>query len=146
VLAIDIMNRSVVSVSADSSLADAAQLMIAHGINSLPVVDELGHLVGMIGIRDILRAPARSGSDTLLVKWDRLEERAQLLRTMAVHSVMARRVVTADETSTVTEVAALMANRGLHPIPIMRGDTLLGVVGRADVVRALLDLAHNCRS
>jgi CBS domain-containing protein len=136
----DIMQRKVVQVYATATLAEAARLMLDHGINSLPVLDESDRVVGMIGIRDVLRVPRPSGSETPILKWDRLDEKAKSLRTTSVKEVMARRVVAVDESASVVDVAALMANRGLHPIPVMRGEELLGVVGRADVVRVLLDL------
>lgn len=136
----DIMQRGVVVVYSTAYLAEAARLMLDHGINSLPVLDESDRLVGMIGIRDVLRVPTPSGSETPILKWDRLDDKAQSLRTTTVKAVMARRVVAVDESASIVDVAALMANRGLHPIPVMRGDELLGVVGRADVVKALLEL------
>lgn len=135
-----IMQREVIVVYTTATLAEAARLMLDHGINSLPVLDDSDRVVGMIGIRDVLRAPMPSGSETPILKWDRLDEKAESLRTTLVKAVMARRVVAVDESASVVDVAALMANRGLHPIPVMRGDELLGVVGRADVVKALLDL------
>ena len=142
-LAKDIMTTSVVTVGAFESLATAARLMLNHRINALPVLDEHGRLVGMIGIRDVLRVPVPSYSDSPIIKWARLEEKAALLNETSVRAVMNRRVVTVDETATVIEVAALMANRGVHPIPVMRDGQLLGVVGRADVARALLALAQS---
>ncbi len=142
-LAKDIMTTSVITVGAFESLATAARLMLNHRINALPVLNERGRLVGMIGIRDVLRVPAPSYSDSPIIKWTRLEEKATLLNETSVREVMNRRVVTVDETATVIEVAALMANRGVHPIPVMRDGQLLGVVGRADVARALLALAQS---
>jgi CBS domain-containing protein len=144
-LARDIMNREIVPVRRGSSLATAARLMLEHGINSLPVLDQAGRMVGMIGIRDVLRVPVPSGSEMPLLKWIPPEEKAHRLLDTTVDQVMARRVVSVDESATVMEVAALMANKGVHPIPVLRGDKLLGVVGRADVVRALLDVAERER-
>jgi len=140
-LARDIMNSHVISVRRGSSVAAAARLMLEHGINSLPVVDQAGRVVGMVGIRDVLRVPVPSGSDMPLLKWIAPEEKAHRLLDTTVDQVMARRVVTVDESATLMEVAALMANKGVHPIPVLHGDKLLGVVGRADVVRTLLEMA-----
>ena len=142
-LAKDIMTTPVITVGAREPLAAAARLMLDHRINALPVLDEHGRLVGMIGIRDVLRVPVPSRSDSPIIKWTRLEEKAALLNETSVREVMNRRVVSVDDGATVIEVAALMANRGVHPIPVMRDGRLLGVVGRADVAQALLGLAES---
>ncbi len=115
--------------------------MLEYGINSLPVLDGDGRLVGMVRIRDVLRVPAPSHSDTRIVKWTPLHEKAAQLALTTVDQVMARQVISVSEATTAMEVAALMANRGVHPIPVVRDGRLLGVVGRADVVRALLALS-----
>jgi CBS domain-containing protein len=136
----DIMTRDTITIRPGVSLAEAAKLMLKHGLNALPVVDQ-EHVVGMIGIKDILRAPIPSFYDTLIHKWTRPEEKAALLLEVRVEQVMARNVVSVEEETPVMEVTALMANRGLHPIPVLRESRLIGIIGRADAVRALLDLA-----
>ena len=141
-LATEIMNREVVTVCCGTTLAEAARSMLAHGINSLPVLDGEGRVAGMIGVRDVLRVPIPSYSETPILKWTRLEEKAAQLNRVRVDQVMARRVISVGEEASVIDVAALMANRGVHPIPVLREGRLLGVVGRADVVRALLGIAE----
>jgi CBS-domain-containing membrane protein len=140
VLAKDLMQRNVVTVSKDATLAEAATLMLEHGINSLPVLDEHGRVVGMVGIRDVLRAPLPSGSTMPLLRWTRLEDKVRQLASTRVAQVMARKVVSVSEDASLIELASVMAERGLHPIPVLREGHLLGVVGRADIVRALLQL------
>lgn len=140
-LAKDIMKRDVAAVTCGTSLADAARLMLERGVNGLPVLDAEGRVVGMIGIRDILRVPTPSRSTMPILKWARLEEKAELLGRIRVDQVMARQVISVNEDARVIDVAALMANRGVHPIPVLRNGSLVGVIGRADVARLLLDLA-----
>lgn len=137
----EIMQREVVTTTRGTSLARAAALMLEHGVNGLPVLDERGRLVGMVGIRDVLRVPLPHGSSRPIIRWDRLDEKALQLTETAVEQVMARPVVTVEPDARVIDVAALMANRGVHPIPVVAGGELVGIVGRADVARALLALA-----
>lgn len=139
--ATEIMIRDVVTVAPGDSLRTAAELMLRHGINGLPVVAADGRVVGMVGIRDVLRVPTPSRSETPIFKWARLEDKARELARTRVEQVLARRVVSVDEQATIIEVAALMANRGVHPIPVLRDGCLAGLVARADVVRALLQLS-----
>jgi CBS domain-containing protein len=119
------MRTDVVTVGQGATRAEAARLMLAHGINALPVLDEEGRVAGMIGVRDVLRAPTPSYRTTPVLKWTRLAEKLPAFRQTSVRQVMARRVVTADEEATLVELAALMANRGVHPIPILHRGRLL---------------------
>ncbi|MFX0202393.1 MAG: CBS domain-containing protein [Candidatus Hodarchaeota archaeon] len=50
----DIMTKNVITIREDASYAEAKQLYKAHGIRHLPVINEKGHLVGMLSIRSIL--------------------------------------------------------------------------------------------
>ncbi len=53
--------------------------------------------------------------------------------------MMARPVLSVPADTPVEEVIALFVNRGLHPIPVVTDGRLVGVVGRADILRVLLD-------
>lgn len=140
--ATDVMRSTVITIGIDASLADAVALMLEHGINAMPVTGARGEVRGMVGIRDALRAPWAHASERPILRWDRLDEKARHLAETRVGQVMARRVVSVSPEADVIEVAAIMANRGVHPIPVLDGERLLGVIGRADVARVLLALAR----
>lgn len=137
----DIMVREVVTVRSGASLAVAASLLFAHRINAMPVLDEANRVVDMIGIRDVLRVPNPSRSGARIIRWDRLEDKANLLAQIPVDQVMTRQVVSAGEGTDVNDIVGMMVDRGVHPIPILREGRLCGVVGRADVARVMLTLA-----
>jgi CBS domain-containing protein len=141
--AADIMNPNVVTIASGSSLATATDLLLEHGINALPVVAESGRVVGVIGIRDVLRAPFSSHDPRPILRWDSLEDKAGSLSTTTVDEVMTRRqIVTVDEDASVMDVAGIMANRGVHPVLVLHNGQLVGVIGRADIARILRDLAR----
>src|SRR3974377_1202429 len=64
----DVMTSRVVSVSPDTSILDAGELMLRYDISGLPVVDTGGHLVGIVTARGFLR-PAGSGTDYKRPRW-----------------------------------------------------------------------------
>ncbi len=138
----EIMQRSVITVQHGTSLADAAQLMVDHGVNALPVLDEDGHVAGVIGIRDILRAPLPHASPMPILRYDSLDQKASSLPLTPVEKVMRRTVVSVSEEANVIEVAAIMANRGVHPVLVVNNGELVGVIGRADIVRVMLQRAE----
>jgi CBS domain-containing protein len=137
-LAADLMVGPVVTVAADASLADAARLMLDRGVNALPVVDGQGRVVGMVGIKDVLRSPLPSAAQGLLTRYQRLADRATTLSSTRVGDVMARPAVVVPRAAPAADVAATMVNQGIHPLVVVEDERPVGVIGRADVVRALL--------
>lgn len=136
------MRKRVETIGPMETVADAARRMVERGINALCVTEPADHLIGIIAIKDVLKAPfGRS-----LVMSDRLANNAAAWESMQVAQVMRRRVLTIAPDAPLVEAAAKMINRGLHPLPVVKAGKLIGVISRADIVAALLkgnaDAAH----
>lgn len=142
----DVMNHRVISLRTDQSLAEALRTLLEQGINSAPVLDADGSLVGMIGLKDGLRAPHPSREDAMVHRHTTVTERAQALRETRVDQVMARPVITVGPDVSVEEAAAIMSNRGRHPLPVIENGQIVGVVSRSDVIKALLNLLDGVES
>ncbi len=139
----DVMNHQIVAVRVDDTLADAMRTLLDRGINSAPVVEADGSLVGMVGLKDGLRAPHPSGAEAMVHRHTTLVERARALRDTRVGAVMARVVITVRPDLPAEEAAAIMSNRGRHPLPVLENGRMIGVVSRSDIARALLNLADH---
>jgi len=137
----DIMETSVILIRSSASLLEAAEIMLAKGINGLPVVSGEGKLVGVIGIKDILRMPHRQAGRSYVVFYPGFERRARLMSQLLVSEVMSTPVVAVSEDATVSEVLAIVLDRGIHPVPVLREGELVGIIGRADLVRVMVGLA-----
>ena len=134
----DIMSVAVATVSPDHSVRHAAAIMCDRRISGLPVVDDEGRLVGILTEGDLLRR-AELGTEFYLQP-DRGGQAARdHLRTHSwkVEDVMAKDVVTIDEETPLGRIAALMAERGVKRLPVMRDGALVGIVSRADLLRAI---------
>jgi CBS domain-containing protein len=139
----DVMNRSVVTIASGSTLAAATALLLEHSINAVPVVAASGRVIGVIGIRDVLRAPLSSHDARPILRWDSLEDKARSLATTTVDEVMTRRrIVTVAEDAPIMDVAGIMANEGVHPVLVLHEGWLVGVIGRADIARVLIELSE----
>lgn len=140
----DIMTRAVVSVGPEATLSEAAELMLRHRVDALPVLGADGQLVGILGIKDLLAVPVRAvhpnARGRYITRYFDLAAKAASWRSVRVADMMMKQVVTVAEATPVEEVVALFVNRGLHPLPVVRDGRLVGLVGRADVLRALLQL------
>ena len=129
----EIMTSPAYSVHEDASLEEALKLLATARVTGLPVVDGGGHVVGIISEADLLKAdlepdpraharPSRQSAESLLT---------------AVGQVMTVHPHTVREDTDVAELAHTFANTPWKSVPVVRGDVLLGVVSRSDVIRAL---------
>jgi CBS domain-containing protein len=129
----EIMTSPAYSVRGDASLEEALKLMATSRVTSLPVVDGGTRVVGIISEADLLRAdlepdpraqarPARQAVESSLT---------------LVSQVMTAQPHTVREDSDVAELARTFATTSWKSVPVVRGDVLLGVVSRSDVIRAM---------
>jgi CBS domain-containing protein len=134
----ELMTREVVSVPPDTPLRRVAQLLLEHGISGVPVCDANGTLLGVVTEADILRkelgvklggplAWLADGSDVV-------EMQKAAARTAG--EAMTSPPVTTSPWRTVAEAARLMLDRRVNRLPVVAGGRLVGIVTRADLVRA----------
>ena len=143
-LAQDVMTRAVLTVTPDTKLVDAATRMLEAHVSALPVLDTAGRLVGIISEGDLLRR-TETGTESHHPGWVELflgpaRLATEYVRTHArtVRDVMTETPVTAAEDASLADVVKLMERRHIKRVPIMRGETMVGVVSRADLVRLLV--------
>lgn len=139
----EIMTPYVISVSPDATVAQAIQIMLDRHISGLLVVDGASRLVGIMTEGDLLRrselgtAPRRPRWLQFLLSPGRLAEEYEAANGRLVKDVMTRDVVTVEETTRVEDVLELMQAHGIKRVPVMLGQHPIGVVSRADFLRAL---------
>jgi CBS domain-containing protein len=138
----DVMTSPVVSVGPDTSLLEAGELMIRHDISGLPVLDKEARLVGLITERDFLR-PTGSGPDYKRPRWFQVlvgqaKDEFSRQADRKVADVMTADPITITEETPLEEVVGLMDQHCIHRLPVVRGTKVVGIVSRADLLRALV--------
>ena len=134
----DIMSTEVAVARPEMSLKEAARLLVDRGVSGLPVVTGRDTVVGVISESDLLprtadRPHRRSALARLL---DRDGRTAPEPPARIVADVMSAPAITVEPFWTVPGAANVMRHRGVKRLPVVRADRLVGVVSRADVVRA----------
>ena len=146
-----IMTRKVITVKADTPVLDAANLMLQHHISGLPVVDETGRLIGMVSEGDFVRR-SEIGTQRPRIRW--LEFLMGVVGKAAQdyvreHGRKVSDIMTQDDLCIATEdmplseLVGLMERRNLKRMPVVRGHTLIGIVTRTDLLRAVASLARD---
>jgi len=139
----EVMTHRVVTVGSTATVADAATLMLKHGISGLPVVDRKGTLVGMVTEGDLLRR-SESGTERQRPRWlefilgpGRLADEYVHSHGRKVAEVMTKDVVTVGENTGVDKVVELMERRRIKRLPVMRSGKIVGIVSRANLLHGL---------
>ena len=147
--AIDVMARNVVTATPQTTVQDAAKLMINHRISGLPIVDGDGQLVGIVTEGDLLRR-AETGTERQRSGWSewfspnsRLAAEYIKSHARRVADVMSRDVVSVTELASLGEIADLMETRRIKRVPILHDGKLVGIVSRADLLRVLASGGSN---
>ena len=143
-----IMTRSVVTVAPESSILDAANLMLQRHVSGLPVVDAAGKLVGIVSEGDFIRR-SEIGTQRKRGRWLRFILGAGKAATDFVRehgrkvSEVMTRALTVTEDTVLEEIVSTMETNGVKRLPVMRGDKLVGIVLRANLLQAVASLARN---
>jgi CBS domain-containing protein len=144
-----IMTKYVITVTPQTSIEDAANIMLRNHISGLPVVAADGTLAGIVSESDFLRR-GEIGTGRKRAAWlqfllgpgkaatDFVRERGR-----KIEDVMTTEPVTVEEETPLEGLVALMEKKGVKRLPVMRGTTLVGIVTRSNLLQAVASLARD---
>lgn len=144
-----IMTRHVISVEADTPLLEAAKLMLQHHISGLPVVDRAGKLIGIVSEGDFIRR-SEIGTQRKRGRWLKflLGPGTSATDFVQAHGrkvgeVMTEDLCTVTEGAPLEDAVRLMERRNVKRLPVLRGEELVGILTRSDLLRAVASLARD---
>jgi CBS domain-containing protein len=143
----DVMTTEVVTVSPETTVQELAKILSEKGISGTPVVDANQRLVGIVSEGDLLHR-AETGTERRVQhrrSWwlDSVAAEQELARDYVkahgrtVADIMTREVITAEETTDLADLAMLLETKRVKRVPVVSGGKLVGIVSRANLVRAL---------
>ncbi|MFR0672157.1 HPP family protein [Enterobacterales bacterium AW_CKDN230030176-1A_HGKHYDSX7] len=126
--AASVMSRDLQVATPQTSLEQAWQLLSNHRLHTLPVLDQ-GRLVGIVSLADLVGPAMARGR----FSWRDLLGR----RSVRLEHIMSRRVVSVSADHPLSRLLPLLCEQGLHCLPVLDGDTLVGVVTQTDLIAGL---------
>jgi len=144
-----IMTRQVITVAAGAAVLEAANIMLQKHISGLPVVNEAGKLVGIVSQGDFIRR-VEIGTQRKRGRWlkfllgpgrgasDFVHERGR-----KVAEIMTPDPCTVTEDATLEAIVELMERNNVKRLPVTRGDRLVGIVTRTNLLSAVAGLARD---
>lgn len=144
--AADIMQTNVITIKEDGTVQELAELLAKKKISGVPVVDDQNRVVGIASEGDLVSADADIhfphyiellGNIIYLESVKKYEERLEKAAAASVGDIMTQDVITVQGGAPLHEIATIMTDRKVNRLPVVDGDVLVGIVTRADLVRAL---------
>jgi CBS domain-containing protein len=144
----DIMTSPVVSVEPDAPVLQAIRIMLQRRISGLPVINDGGRPVGIVTEGDFLRR-IETGTERRRPRWlefligpGRLADEYTRSHGRKVHEVMTPDPVTVSEDTPLDEIVALMEKRQIKRVPVLRGQQIVGIITRANLLHALASMSR----
>jgi CBS domain-containing protein len=138
----ELMTENVLTIGPEAPLKDVAKILVENGISGLPVCDIEGHVVGVISEADILykeHDPTEGhigGPLGWIVDGGPNYEGAAKAQAVTTGKAMTAPAVTIPPYESVSQAARIMSERKVNRLPVVKDDKLVGIVTRADLVRA----------
>lgn len=139
----DIMTPEVISVRPDAAVGDIAELLMNEKISAVPVLTDDGKLMGVVSEGDLIRRLSGDADEGRPWWVAALSSRANDAKDFikshgrTAKDVMTKNVVTAEEETDLGEVAHLLEANRIKRMPVVRGDIVVGMVSRSNLLQAV---------
>jgi CBS domain-containing protein len=143
-----IMTRPVITVTPEATIVDAANTMLQKHVSGLPVVDATGKLVGIVSEGDFIRR-SEIGTQRKRGRFLKFILGPGKAATDFVHEhgrkvaeIMTPEPLTITDDTVLEEIVELMEKNNIKRLPVMRGDKMVGIVSRSNLLQAVASLAR----
>ncbi|MCX5870409.1 MAG: CBS domain-containing protein [Deltaproteobacteria bacterium] len=143
----DIMTREVITITDDSTVKELARLLAVHQISGVPVIDDTGKLVGVVTESDLIFQTKKVHIPTVITildsvfyleNPDKMGEEMKKMAGIKVKDILTGSPLTVNEDTPLDEIATIMAEKNVHTLPVVNKETLVGVIGKKDIIRTLI--------
>ncbi|GAB6947043.1 CBS domain-containing protein [Vulcanisaeta sp. JCM 16161] len=131
-----VMSKPAITIDANEAVARAKWLMIRHGITRLPVLDS-GKLYGIVSMRDIVERLYYASIPRRSRRGDVVGTEDDILAA-PVKAIATTPVITVGEGDDIYTTVNLMLDKGISGMPVISGESVVGVVSSYDIIRAVI--------
>ena len=144
----EVMTTDVLTFAADDRVQDAYERLMDRGVDGAPVVDGNGSVLGMLTTDDLLVQETKLHYPTVVSLFGaylelpsshrKFEQELRKAVGAKVGDVMTAHPYTCSPDDTLERAATLMHEHDVSRLPVTEGGTLVGIVARGDVLRAVM--------
>lgn len=141
----DIMTKDVITVKKDTKVSELAEIFTMNGISGTPVVDDSLKVIGVVTESDLVEQSKSLHLPTVFTILDSViflesakhfENELKRMTGAKVEDIYTENPITVSPDAPVREIATIMAEKRVYTIPVIDRGKLVGIIGKADVVRA----------
>lgn len=141
------MTAEVITVTRETSVRELAKILTDKNISGAPVVDESGALIGVVTESDLIDQNKKIHIPTVvsildsfiyLESPDRMEQEMKKIAGSKVADIYTSEVKTVGPSATIDDMATIMSDENIHTLPVVDGDTLVGVIGKKDIIKTII--------
>lgn len=136
----DIMTANPVTIAQNKTLRDALELMESVGCHHLPVIGYDGHMVGILSDRD-----CRTALNSPYILRERWQD-DELVGRLLVRAMMTPAPIIVEPDAPAAEAARLMLKNHINCLPVMRSETLIGIITTSDILAAFMQMSQRNES
>jgi CBS domain-containing protein len=142
----DIMTPNPITVTPDMEIVNAAKTLLENRINGVPVIEK-GRLVGILCQSDLISQQKRFPMPSVFTFLDGfiplqsnkdIEKAVKKIAATVVRDAMTPDPVTATPDTDIEEIASMMIDKNFHTIPVVKGEKLVGIIGKEDILKTLI--------
>lgn len=145
--AMDIMTKNVITVTPETTVFELAKVLADNNIGGAPVVNENGALLGVVTENDLIDQKKKIHIPTVVTILDsvfflahpnKMDKEIKKIAGASVGDIYTEQPVTVNKETPLDEIATIMSEKGIHTLPVMKEDTLVGVIGKQDIIKTLI--------
>lgn len=142
----DLMSKNVITVTIDTPVQELATILSSHKISGVPVLDDDNEVIGVVTESDLIDQNKKVHIPTVMSILDsfiflespgKMEKELKKMSGTQVKDIFSPELITIQETTPLDELATLMAEKNIHTLPVLSGKKLVGVIGKADIIRTI---------
>ncbi len=143
----EIMSVNVITVTPETTVTELARILASNNIGGAPVVDASGGLLGVVTESDLIDQTKKIHIPTVVAILDsliflerpnKMEKDIRKFAGSTVADIYTKNAVTVGEDTLLDELATIMAEKNIHTLPVLKGEQLVGVIGKGDIIKTLI--------
>ena len=148
----DIMTAEVITVQKDTSVNELAEVLWKNKISGAPVLDDDKNVISVVTESDLIDQNKKVHIPTMISILDsviflesskKTEKDIKKMAGNTVQDICAMELVSVSDDTGLDEIATIMSEKKVHTLPVMRGDKLIGVIGKSDIIRSMASPTSN---
>jgi CBS-domain-containing membrane protein len=142
----DIMTKNIITVKGEMLIEELSKHFIEHRVNGFPVVDDNDKLIGVVTEKDLIEQNKNLHMPTVIALFDaviylesanKFKNEVNKFTGTCVQDILTSDPTTVTPDTPINEVASLMANKDIHTLPVIENNSVVGVIGKIDLIKGL---------